>query len=113
MAIEITARHMDATEKMQDYARGKAEAILAEFPQVENIHVILDVEKHRQMAEVVVQAKNHIRAEAAETSDVMLASIDGAIDKVERQLRRLWDRIQDHRPAMKHEEQEREKEIVQ
>ena len=107
MAIEITARHMEATDQMQDYARRKADEMVAAFPRIEHVHVILAVEKHRHIAEVVVQAKHHLRAEAKEESDKMTASIDGAMDKIERQLQRFREKIHDHKPAMKREEQGR------
>jgi putative sigma-54 modulation protein len=97
MSIEITSRHVHATEQVQDYARGKAEVLAAEFPRIEHVHVILDVEKHRQIAEVVVQAKNHIRVEAEETSDNMFASIDSAFEKGERQMRKHRKKVQDKR----------------
>ncbi|MBN1556534.1 MAG: ribosome-associated translation inhibitor RaiA [Lentisphaerae bacterium] len=89
---------MDATVPLQDYARRKAEAVMEIFSRVEHVHVILDVQRHLSIAEAVVQAKNHIRTEAREESDNMQASIDGAFDKIERQLRRRRDKVQDHRP---------------
>jgi len=107
MPIEITARHMEATDRMQDYARRKADELVEAFPRIEHMHVILAVEKQRHIAEVVVQAKNHLRAEAKEESDTMMASIDGAMSKIERQLQRFREKIHDHKPAMKREEQER------
>jgi putative sigma-54 modulation protein len=107
MSVEITARHMDATQAMQDYARGRAEAILTEYPKVEHVHVILDAEKYRRIAEVVVQAKNQHRVEAKESSERMINSIDAAMDKVEKQLQRLREKIHDHKTAMKQGEIER------
>jgi putative sigma-54 modulation protein len=107
MAIEITARHMHATPEIQEYARDKASALVDEFPRLEHVHVILDVQKRHFIAEIVVQAKNRIRAEAKEMSDQLITSIDRATDKVERQLRRRRDKIQDHAPAMKHGEMEK------
>jgi len=101
MSIEVTVRHSDAKVGIQDYAKGKAEILAEDFPKVEYIHVILDVEKHRNIAEVFVQAKKHVRVEAKETSDDMTVSIDRAVDKVEKQLRRLSDRAHDHKLAMK------------
>ena len=98
---------MNASDAIQDYARRMAEGLLEAFPQVEHIHVILDVEKHRNIAEVLVQAKRNIRAESREASDTMLVSVDGAMDKVERQLARARDKIHDHKPAMKREAQSR------
>lgn len=97
MSIEITARHLHATRELQDYARSKAEFMMESFSRVEHVHVILDVQKHLFSAEVVVQAKNHVRVEALESTDNMKASIDGAIDKTERQLRKLRDKVQEHR----------------
>lgn len=109
MPIEITARHMEATQPLQDYARTKAELLMEWFPQVEHIHMILDVEKRNKKAEVVVQAKSHVRAEATESADQFAVAVDVAMEKVEKQLRRHLDKLQDHKPAMKHEQLKRER----
>jgi len=98
---------MDASDMLQDYARAKGEEVTAEFPRVEHVHMILDMEKRRQIAEVVVQARNHIRLEAAEESENMRASIDAAAEKITKQLRRLRDKVQDHKITMKHVQAER------
>ena len=97
MSIEVTARHMNNAPEAKVYAEEKSEKLMELFPRVEHIHVILDVEKHRQMAEVVVQAKNHIHVEASETSDDLVNSVDVAFERAERQLRKLREKIQDHR----------------
>jgi len=107
MSIEVTFRHMDVKEQIQAYAREQAGELAGEFPRVEHVHVILNYEKHeksRMIAHVVVQARNHIRVEAEEESDNMRTALDEAMEKVERQLRRLRDKVQDHKPAMKHGE---------
>ena len=108
MPIEVTVRHMATPQQVQDYARRKAEELVEAFPRVEHIHVILDAEKRDLVAEFVVQGKNHIRAEAREAADNLGAAIDSAVEKVEKQLRRQRDKVQDHKPAMKHVEQKRE-----
>jgi putative sigma-54 modulation protein len=97
MSIEITARHMNIGEETQDYAREKAERLLEDFPRVEHVHVILDHQKHIYVAEVVVQGRNHIRIEAEESSDDVIASLDKAVERAERQLRKERDKVQDHR----------------
>ncbi len=96
MSIEITARHMNAPEA-KAHANERAEHLLEEFPRIENIHVILDVEKHLCKAEFVVLAKNHIHIEASESDKEMTVAIDGAFDHSEKQLRKLRDKVQDHR----------------
>ncbi|TFH15646.1 MAG: ribosome-associated translation inhibitor RaiA [Lentisphaerales bacterium] len=97
MAIEITARHVDITDHVKAHAQGKAETLRDAFPGIESIHVILDGEKYRQIAEVVVQGKNHLRVEASETSDDMIKSIDTAVDRTERQVLKAHEKIRDHR----------------
>ena len=101
MSIEVTVRHMDKKGELQDYARMKAELLVEEFPKVEYIHVTLDMEKHRNIAEVFAQSKNHVRIEAKEVSDDMIASIDLAVRKVEKQLRKVSDKSHDHKTVMK------------
>ncbi|NQU40462.1 MAG: ribosome-associated translation inhibitor RaiA [Lentisphaerae bacterium] len=107
MSIEVTTRHMPGHEDIQAYAESRAAEIKDAFPGCEHVHVILDHEKHLFNAEIVIQASNHIRIEATESLDNMRASIDGAVDKAERQYRRLIDKVKDHHTAMKYEEKKR------
>jgi len=97
MSIEVTARHMEGAEAAKKYAQERSRKLMDMFPRVEHVHVILDVEKHRHLAEVVVQAKNHIHIEADEKSEDMANSIDVAFERAEKQLRKLREKIQDHR----------------
>lgn len=107
MPIEVTARHMSATSEIQEYARVKAGELFEVFPRIENIHVILNVERHLNIAEAVIQARNHVKVEAVGSSDNMLASIDIAVDKAEKQLRKILDKVHDHKPDMKRVESSR------
>ena len=101
MQISVTGRHMEITEAIRDYAQGKLEHALAEFPRIESVHVILDVEKYRHLAEIVIQAPNHIRVDARHESDDMYVSIDGAIEKAEKQMHKVWDKMQEHKSREK------------
>jgi len=94
--INITGRHMEITDAIRTYVTDRLSRFEEDFPRVENVHVILNVEKYRHMAEVVVQGGNHLRVESEETSDDMYVSIDGAVDKAEKQLRRARDKVQNH-----------------
>jgi putative sigma-54 modulation protein len=98
MNINVTCRHMEVSEALREHAIARVNETLADFPRVEDVHVILDVQrKIHHVAEVVVHAKNHIHAEGkAETTD-MYVSIDEAVEKVQRQLRKKRDKIQDHK----------------
>lgn len=97
MQVNVTGRHMEITDAIRNYTHDKLQPLLGEFPRIESVHVILDVEKYRHLAEIVIQAPNHIRVDAREQSDDMYVSIDGAVEKAEKQLRRVWDKMQDHK----------------
>lgn len=109
MSIQLTVRQKDIAESDQEYARRKAEAILDEFKRIkaEHVHVILNLEKHLNIAEITVQAGNHVRVEAKETGANMHASIDAVVEKASRQLRKHLEKIRDHRAARRHSESAR------
>jgi len=96
MSIEITARHMNAPEA-KVHANEKAQQLFEEFSRIEHVHVILDTEKHNCKAEFVVRAKNHIHIEASETDAELIVAIDRAFLHTEKQMRKLRDKVQDHR----------------
>jgi putative sigma-54 modulation protein len=103
---------MSATSELQEYARDKAAELLDTFPRVEHIHVILNVERHMSIAEIVAQGRNHVKIEAVGSSNDMRASIDLAIDKAEKQFRKISEKVHDHKPAMKREEADHTQQTV-
>ncbi len=97
MQISITGRHMDITDAIREHAHERLERSLLEFPRIQSVHLILDIEKYRHFAEVVIHAAKNIRIDAKEESEDMYVSIDRAIDKAQKQLRRIQDKRQDHK----------------
>jgi putative sigma-54 modulation protein len=98
MEIIVTGRHLEVSSALRDYAAKRLGQINIDFPRIHRAHVILAVDKFRQIAEVVLQCGNHITIEARDVREDMYAAIDGVLDKAERQLRKFKTRIQDHRP---------------
>ena len=96
MQIHVTGRHVSVTEAIKDYAQKKIENIGIDFPRILDVHVILDVEKHRHTAEVILHCGNHIVIEARTESDDLYASIDEVVAKAMRQLRKAKTKIQRH-----------------
>jgi putative sigma-54 modulation protein len=98
MNITVTCRHMEMSDALRNHATARVQEGLAEFTRVTDVHVILEVQKKiNHIAEIDVRGKNHIHIEADETTTDMYASIDAAVEKAARQLRRLRDKIQDHK----------------
>ena len=95
MAIEVTARHLKISPELQGYARDKAEALVADFPKAEFIHVVLDMEGHLYRAEYVVQHKGLPCVGTAEDGADMITAIDLAVEKVTKQLRKHRDKVVD------------------
>jgi len=97
MSIEITGRNVDVSDSMRDYAEKRLAKLVADYPRVDKVHVILDIQKFTHMAEVVAHAARHIQLEAKATSENMYVSIDEAVDKLEAQLRKTLDKRHDHK----------------
>lgn len=97
MQISVTGRHVKITDSIKNYAYDSVERELANYDRIEDVHIILDIEKYRQIAEVVIQARNHIRIEAKDDSEDMYVSIDNALEKAGTQMHKLRDKVQDHK----------------
>ena len=95
MQINITGHHVEVTPALRAYVTEKMQRLIRHFDQVNSINVILNVEKLQQQAEATVNAGGRTIF-ATETAMDMYASIDGLIDKLDRQVRRYKDRITKH-----------------
>jgi ribosomal subunit interface protein len=109
MAINVTARHMEASEGLVSFARSRGEHITEEFPNVESVQLILDESKHGHSVHIVVQGRKHIHLEAEEEAENMHMAMDAAVEKITRQLRRIHDKARDHKVTMKHAEETRDR----
>jgi putative sigma-54 modulation protein len=98
MDITVTGRHVDVTPAIREYATKKLDHIGIDFPRMLSAHYILEVDKFRQIAELIIQCGNHITIEASEVSEDLYASIDRVVDKVSRQMRKYKTKLQNHRP---------------
>lgn len=97
MQVSITGRHVEITDAIREYVYDRVKSELGGFPRIISVHAVLNVEKYRQQAEVVVRAAHHVHAEGHAESEDLYVSIDEAIEKVARQLRKLRDRMTDHK----------------
>jgi ribosomal subunit interface protein len=89
MPIEVTIRHLNADGGLKAYAESRAEKLMMEFPKVESVHVIVDVQRHLYEAEFVVQQKGLTAVGAKEHAANARAVIDTAAARAEKQLRKV------------------------
>ncbi|MFA7692563.1 MAG: ribosome-associated translation inhibitor RaiA [Candidatus Hydrogenedentes bacterium] len=95
MNLTITGRHMEMTEALRMYIESQVKKLKIHFDKAIDIDVILDVEKHRHIAEVSLHA-NGVRIHSKEVSSDMYASLDTVMSKLEKQVRKYKDRINRH-----------------
>jgi len=98
MQINLTGHHMDITPALRSYVQNKFEKLERHFDHMTNVHVILTVEKERQIAEATIHVNRGNLFADAESAD-MYAAIDSLIDKLDRQVKKHKEKLNDHRPG--------------
>ena len=81
------------TDSLRDYARKKIEGLHLDYPKIIEAKVILDVQKNRQIAEIILFCTNHITIEADTESRDMYVSLDETIEKIARRMRKHKTRL--------------------
>jgi putative sigma-54 modulation protein len=95
MQLNITFRHMDPIDSLKDYAREKVDRVHKYLDRPGDAHVVLSLERHLQHADITIHSGSWV-LRGREKSEDMYASIDLAMDKIERQLRRYKDRLKNY-----------------
>ncbi len=107
--VQVTGRHVSVTEAMKEYCRRRLSCLHLDYPKIIEVQMILDVQKYRHTAEMVLHCNNHITLEATAESGDMYASVDEVVDKIARQMRKYKTRLmRQHRPrkhAIRHLEE--------
>ncbi|MBF0255158.1 MAG: ribosome-associated translation inhibitor RaiA [Gammaproteobacteria bacterium] len=98
MQIKVTGHHVDVTDSMRDYVDSKFERLERHFDHVLDVHVILSVEKLQQKAESTIHL-NGANIFADCIHEDMYAAIDLLVDKLDRQVIKHKEKIQDRRGA--------------
>ena len=97
MQIKISARHGHLDDATQEFIRDKAEKLLHIFGRVTMIEVTVDFQKELKWVEFNVQAEHAKDIVASASAHDLLGATDAVLHKLEGQLRRYKEKIQDHR----------------
>ena len=99
LPITITVRHEEVTDSLHDYVTKKVEGLHLDYPRIIGAKAILDVQKNRHVAEIILFCANHITIEAHTEGADMYAAIDETIEKIARRMRKHKTRLmKKHRP---------------
>jgi putative sigma-54 modulation protein len=100
MQLSTTFRHMEASQAVREYAEEKLEKIRKYFSRpLLGAHAVFSVERnHNHTAEFSLTLPTGLAVQARETTEDMYSSIDLAVARIERQVRKWKDKIRDHKP---------------
>ncbi len=99
MQIDISFRHMDPSDPLKEYAEEKIRRVIRKHIRDNfDAQVTLSIEKFRHIANFLLSYKG-FSIKCEESSEDMYSSIDLALDKLERQIRRYKDKLRKHKPA--------------
>lgn len=93
LPITVTVRHETVTDSLREYAQKKIEGLHLDYPRIIEAKAILDVQKNRHIAEIILFCANHITIEAHTEGQDMYAAIDDTIDKIARRMRKHKTRL--------------------
>lgn len=96
MQVNITFRHLDSTDALKTHAREKVEHIQKYVDRPSEAHVVLRVENLEHYADINLKAGPFLLRGRAKSND-MYASIDAAAERIERQLKKHKEKLNNHK----------------
>lgn len=102
MQTKISARHGHLSERSQAKIQERVEKLTRYFNRITEIAVTVDLEnKDRPKVEIIVQAEHKNDFVSHDESDDMMYSLDACIAKMEQQIKKYKDKLQDHHRSEK------------
>jgi putative sigma-54 modulation protein len=105
--LSITTRHGHLTEATRDRLRAKAEKLGRIFERLMSIEIVVDLnDSQHAKVDLKVSAEHKHDFVAHEQGENLLGAVDAAVEKIEHQLRRYKERVQErHRnPEVRRQE---------
>ncbi|MGV7221247.1 MAG: ribosome hibernation-promoting factor, HPF/YfiA family [Nitrospinales bacterium] len=107
MKLTVAGRNIKITDAIEEHLESKIVKTIKLWIDSADIHVALAVEKHRHSTEITVKTKGFTVHSNHETDDLYKA-IDGATEKIEKQLKKHKERSK----SLKIKKNKEAKEIV-
>ena len=91
MRINFTARHYEPSKRLKDYAENEVQRLTKYYDGIIDCDIILDYQKDIQIAQVSINVHG-TRLNVTEKTEDIYKSIDKAVEKLERQLKRYKEK---------------------
>ncbi|HEQ1858193.1 TPA: ribosome hibernation promoting factor [Providencia alcalifaciens] len=95
MEFQITGHNIEVTPAMREAVEKKLSKLEQLFDRINNIQVVLRVEKVQKIAEATLQL-NGAELHASAEDDDMYAALDLLLDKLSRQLTKHKEKLRQH-----------------
>ncbi len=100
MQVAITCKHGQLSANQQEYISRKSEKLLTYFERVTAINVTVTFDNGRVRAEILVDAEHKHNFVASDVGDDLIPTFDVTLHKMEQQIKKYKEKIQDHRRAL-------------
>ncbi len=107
MQISVTFKNLDPSENLKSYVQNKLTKLDKLLENPAEAHVVLSVEKIRHIAEIKIIG-DRLNINCREKTGDMYSSIDLALDKLEKQIKKNKQKIRNHRQGSRNEIRDRE-----
>lgn len=98
MQVSVTFRNVESSEALKNYALKRLGKLKKYLDGPVEAHVVLGIEKFRHLADITLTS-NSLKIKGKEETADMYSAIDLAMDKIEKQVKRL--RNKPRRPPLK------------
>ena len=95
--IKVSTRHGHLADTTQEKIKEKASKLTHLFDRLTMIEITLDHQRELHLVEFLVQAEHKHDFVAKESHIDLMAAVDLALDKLDIQIRRYKEKLQDHR----------------
>ena len=95
MQINLSGHHVEVTDSLRDYVNSKFAKLERHFDHINNVSVVLNVEKLTHLAEATVHVSGAEVFASCKDND-MYAAIDKLIDKLDRQVVKHKEKLSKH-----------------
>ncbi|MEM9532529.1 MAG: ribosome-associated translation inhibitor RaiA [Pseudomonadota bacterium] len=95
MEISVTGRSIEVTPALRRRVEKKMKRLAKHYDHLIDVSVVLDVNRHEQLAEATVNASGKTFFADASSDDLYVA-IDLLSDRLDRQILKFKDKMRDH-----------------
>ena len=96
MQLSISGHHLEVTQAIKQHSEEKLAKIKHHFNHLINVNMILEVVKDVQKAEATIHVSGADLFAKAESDDIYV-SIDRMVNKLDAQIRKHKEKLNDHR----------------